>query len=195
MGTTRRSALISCMGALLASFAVRVEASMGSEELSKEYRVKAAYIYNFAGFATWPEEAFETEESPIVVGLVGRDPFGGALDASLKGRKIGKRALRVERFEKPSQLRFCHLLFIARGDEEVLLEALKFTRGKSVLSVSEVPGALDRGALVNFFIEDKSVRFEVQVDEVKRSKLALSSKLLRLAKIVRDEETEGGGDG
>jgi len=154
--------------------------------VSPEYRIKAAFLYNFADFTTWPKEAFESKTSPIVVGVLGRDPFGKTLEATFRDKKIGKRRFELHRWKHEDDVGRCHILFIPRSERAHAERMLAKLRGRHILIVSESEGFIGRGGILNFYIEKKKIRFEVQVDEAKRARLTISSHLLKLGRIVRD---------
>jgi hypothetical protein len=151
-----------------------------------EYEVKAAFLYNFAKFVEWPAEAFDDADAPLTIGVLGEDPFGDTLEQTVKGKTANGRKLAIRRFHKVRDLQPCHILFISSSEKRHLSEILDRLKGSSVLTVGEVEGFAKRGGVINFFVEDNRIRFEVNVDAAKRAKLKMSSKLLRLARIVRD---------
>ena len=152
-----------------------------------EYQVKAAFLYNFAYFTRWPAESFAKEDSPILVGVVGADPFGKSLDSALRGKLIGKHPFQIKRFADVKRLEACHVLFICASVRKDLERILETTRGRSALVISEMNGVLGKGGIINFFIEERRVRFAIHIDEARRARLKISSHLLKLAKIVKDK--------
>ncbi len=167
-----------------------MHAAQGSR---KEYQLKAAFLYNFTSFVTWPKERFASESAPLVIGVFGEDPFGETLELTFRDRKQGSHGFEIRRSHKLEELQDCHLLFTAAGHRKDAAALAAHCRSRSILLVSEDPGFLEEGGIVNFVIVENTVRFEIQVDEAKRSNLKISSRLLRLARIVRDREREGGG--
>ena len=102
---------------------------------SKEYFVKSAFLYNFAKFVKWPTESFSNDQSPILLGILGNNPFGSALD-TLKGKTIGNRSLVVKYFETIEDLDQCHVLFISKSEKKTLSEILPEVTIRHVLTVS-----------------------------------------------------------
>jgi hypothetical protein len=171
-----------------------------------EYRIKAAFLYNFIKFVDWPEEKMADSNEPITIGIIGTDPFGCAFEA-VKDKKLKGRKVVIKRFEGlkeqgPSDkkdksgpkrtteaLRKCHLLFISSSEKERLREIINLVMDDSVLTVGDMKGFLESGGIINFLMEDKKVRFEINVAAAKKSKLKISSKLLRLAKRVVEEKS------
>lgn len=191
----RRSVVVALLVSLLALLAGAWRPAQRDEARPQEYRVKAAYLYNFALFVEWPEERFEREDGPFVVGVLGQDPFGAVLDRTFEGKRIGKHEVRVVRFPTVADLDDCHVLFAAAEQLEHVAAITAFCRPRSVLLVSDREGFLGRGGVVELFIEERTVRFAIQVDEARRYGLRVSSKVLKLARIVRDAEPGGDEEG
>ena len=149
-----------------------------------EYLIKAAYLYHFAMFVDWPADAFATKSSPIVVGILGNDPFGSAIDDTVRGKRIDGRSLVVRRLDWNQDFRQCHILFLADGDR--IGDVVRRTNGHSLLIVGETGDLAKRGAVISFRIEDNRVRFDINVEAARRSRLTISSQLLNVARIVRN---------
>jgi YfiR/HmsC-like len=156
-----------------------------SRELSPEYLIKAAYLYNFALFVEWPSTAFARADSPIVIGVVGVDPFGAALDQTVKDKSINTRSIEVRRLQATQDLSRCHILFVSASESARISEVAQRVGGRSVLVVGDTAGLTTQGATITFAVKDNRVRLEVNVDSARRSRLTISSKLLNLATIVR----------
>lgn len=157
-----------------------------------EYKVKAASLYHFINYTTWPKEAFVNERSPIVLLVVGQDPFGEVLDELFKGKKSGGRSIRVLRAESLEELPSAHMVFLAQSHAKELAALLKAVSPTSALVVGDSDGQAEQGAHVSFFMDSNRVRFAVNVAAVKRSKLSISPEMLKLARII--EEKRNGDD-
>lgn len=155
-----------------------------------EYEVKAGFLFNFALFVHWPASAFDKEDSPIVFAVVGRDPFGRVLDAALASKRIHERPIEIRRFRRAQDVERCHVLFVPGSESENLTLILRQLRNAPVLLVGEKPGFARAGGVVNFYIEAKKVRFEINPETAKERDLRVSSKLLKLARIVGAMEHE-----
>lgn len=151
-----------------------------------EYQVKAAFLYNFAKFVAWPPEAFPDPDSILVIGVLGRDPFGAILDRAVQGKTVNGRTLVVRRFPSLADLAPCHILFVSASERGRLKETLEAVRGGSVLTVGEVDDFTRRGGIVNLGVVEGRVHFEINIDAAARAGLTVSSKLLSLSTIVRD---------
>ncbi len=151
-----------------------------------EYQVKAAFLFNFAKFVEWPDKAFANAKSPIYIGVLGDDPFGGTLDQIVEGETVQERKLIIKRSRQVEDLKGCHLLFISKSEKARIAQILTAVDDASVVTVSEVEGFARRGGVINFFIADDKVRFEVNADTARHKGLKISSQLLRVAGKERD---------
>ena len=151
-----------------------------------EYLIKAAYLYNFALFVEWPTDAFPTATAPIVIGIVGPDPFDQALDRTIRDKRINKRPLVVRRLQWGQDLTQCHILFVSSSEGSRTHEWAPRLEGLPILIVGdEIPEFARRGATINFIIEDNKVKFEVNVDAARHARLNISAKLLNVARVLR----------
>jgi len=153
-----------------------------------EYRIKAAFLYNFTLYTEWPPTAFDKPDSPIVLAVLGEDPFGNELDAAVRGKTVHGRAIVVRRYEQAGDVAPCHLLFLAGSQAKQLSQIQRRFSNAGPLTVAETEDFTRIGGVIRFFIEENKIRFEVNTDAALRSKLKLSSKLLHLARIVRDPD-------
>lgn len=154
-------------------------------QAANEYQVKAAFLYNFVKFVEWPAEAFSSG-GPLVIGVVGNDPFGSALDQAISGKNVSGRQLIIRRFKVGQDLRACHILFISSSEQNRLAQIIHSLRGASVLTVGEMGQFNQQGGIINFIMEASKVRFEINAGMAEQSGLKISSKLLALAKAVRN---------
>ena len=193
----------------LALFVVPIAAEAQPESVqSREYQIKAAFLYNFLRFIDWPEEKTADSNEPIIIGIIGKDPFGDAIDI-IRGEQVKSRKLVVRWFksfeeskefngkDKPSvheeieAIKKCHLLFICSSEKKNIKEIMKVLKGSHVLTVGNMNGFLESGGVINFTEEDKKVRFEINISAAKRAELEIRSKLLRLAKrVIREDASK-----
>jgi hypothetical protein len=145
-----------------------------------EYQVKAAFILNFAKFVEWPGGAF-TEGGSLVVGIVGDDPFNGALD-KLNSNTVSGRRLVIRRLKADDNLSACQILFVSSSERSRLGKIMDKVRGASVLTIGELPQFNQVGGIIRFFIRDDRVRFEINTGAAGQARLKISSKLLALSK-------------
>jgi len=158
-------------------------AAARSQEAS-EYQVEAAFLYHFAKFVVWPAEGFPETNSPITIGILGEDPFGDALETTVRNKTIENRAFRVVHLDMKSlaEAKRCQILFICPSEKRRLAEILDFLKNSSVLTVSKLDRFTQAGGMINFFIEDKRVRFEINDEQARQAGLKISAKLLNLAR-------------
>jgi hypothetical protein len=178
-----------CAAALLcvviASPISRAAESAGGQGYN-EYEVKAAFIFNFAKFVTWPATAFEKNDSPIVIGIVGKDPFGSVMDQIVKGKTVDERPFVIKRLKWGAEMKECHILFVSSSEKNKLGQMPELLKDAPVLTVSETPGFAKKPGMINFFMEEDKVKIEINADAAKRAKLTISSRLLSIVKIVKD---------
>ncbi|WP_298232985.1 YfiR family protein [uncultured Azohydromonas sp.] len=145
-----------------------------------EYRLKAAFLYNFAAYTEWPAEVGST----LNVCIYGADPFGIEA-AALNGKRAGARTLAVHRRTQAETLKGCQVVFIANAGSETVRRVLDVLRGLPVLTVADTPQALQHGVALNMNLSQERVTFEASLRAAREARLELSSRLLRLATEVR----------
>ena len=170
--------------ALLAAFGPAGRLGSQDQGLS-EYEVKARYLYSFPLFVEWPERAFRTPDSPFVLGIVGRDPFGGTLNELTTNRTLHGRKIVVQRLQRDQDLRQCQVLFISRSEKDHVGSILAKVAGGTVLTVSEIEGFSTTGGVIGLVFDDDRVRFEINLDNAASAGLTISAKLSSLARTVR----------
>ena len=149
-----------------------------------DYDVKAAYLYNFGRFVEWPDSV-ATKSDSFNVCVLGQDPFGPALDATLAGETIGGKNVTARRISSPQEAVNCRILFMSSEEGSRLSKIMEALDKGSVLTVSDMPQFSQRGGMIQFVLEGKKVRFEVNLTAVQRAGLSLSSELLKVATTVR----------
>jgi hypothetical protein len=150
-----------------------------------EYRLKAEFLERFTRFIEWPPGATPDDpRAPFVIGLYGGDPFGPYLDELAATRTIKGRRVRVREVADAAQAEGCQLLFIAAGGGRGLEELVARTESKPILTVGDTPGFAEKGILINFYVEEERIAFEINEAAARRSGLRFSSRLLKLARIV-----------
>lgn len=170
-----------CTAAFVAALVLGVAAMAQS---SREYDLKAVFLYNFATFVDWPESAFTAPDQPFVIGVLGEDPFGAALDEVVANERVKGRPLVVRRCATIAEGSSCHILFISASERERMREVLRATAGRPVLTVADVPRFVEAGGLVGFATGPR-LQLHVNATAARQSGLTISSKLLRVA-VVRE---------
>ena len=146
--------------ALLCSIVPRASAQTPPTEA---YKLKAVFLFNFAQFVEWPAHAFRDAEAPLVIGILGEDPFGAYLDELVHGEKVGGRSLIARRYQRVEEIAECHILFISRSEAATLDKSLAQLRGRSVLTVGDLDTFTQQGGMVRFFTENGKIRFKINV--------------------------------
>jgi hypothetical protein len=170
-------------GAALA-IAVGAVPVQGLSPTPTEHQVKAAFLYNFANFVEWPAVALGSPDSPLRVCVVGADPFGDALDDAFRDQVIQSRKVEVSRGRTLAAVGRCHIVFLSRSEEPRWPQLLAQLRGTPALTVADGPPLVRQGGMVNFVLEAKRVRFEINRAAAEDAGLRISSKLLALARLV-----------
>ena len=152
-----------------------------------EYQVKAVFLFNFGQFVEWPKQAYDTPIAPFVICVLGEDPFGKTLDDVVRGESAGSRSLVVRRLAAADDATRCNILFVGRGDPGKLDAAMAAVRGSSVLTVTDIDGAENRGAIIVLFEDNKRIRMRINLAAAKENHLVISSKLLRPAEVIGAE--------
>ena len=164
----------------------------GAESLAPTmHQVEAAFLFNFAKFVTWPDDAFRRSEDSLIIGVLGEDPVGVILEETVRDKTIMGKKLAVKRFMRVQDAVKSHILFLSSSEESHLPQILKGLERATVLTVSDMEQFAERGGMIAFTVEDQKVRFNVNVDAVERAGLKMGSQLLKLARIVTDKSRTG----
>lgn len=161
---------------------------------SREYQVKAAFLYSFINFIDWPKEKMKDDnDEPILMGIIGKDPFGDAFEPIKNKLVKGKRVV-VRRFKGFNEIKNsideidtlgkCHLLYICPSEKGNNHRIIEIAQKNSILTVGDTESFLEDDGIINFIMEENKVRFEINNNAAEKSKLNIRSKLLRLAKRV-----------
>jgi len=175
--STVRASLLAVMVALTPHATAHAQAP------SMEYVVKAAYLYKFAPFVAWPPAVFASSSSPFQLCILGRDPFGAALDQAVSGQRVDGHPVAVRRLERVDAASGCHILYLGVSRAQTTAEAVRAVRGAPILTVGD--GDRDGGAIIKFIVKDQRVRFNIDVAAAAANRMTISSKLLALATSVR----------
>jgi hypothetical protein len=160
-------------------------ATLVCAQTTEEYRVKAAFLYNFAKFVDWPPQAFKSAGDPIAICIVGKDPFGGALEQAVHGQAVKGRSFAVRPLADMQQMGLCHILFVSSSERKRLPSIFREIKTPGVLTVGECDNFAAEGGIVNFRIEEGSVRIQINADLAAQQQIHISSKLLGVAEIVK----------
>lgn len=176
---TRR---VFCLGALLgvAYTCLQVPHQASAQSFSsREYEIKAGYLYNFIKYVDWPSYG-----DTITIGVLGYDPFGTAL-APLNGKLVKGRRLVIKHLDSVRDAQQCQIIFVSSSEKQRLQEIFESLRSARVLTVGETQGFADGGGIINFIEENNKIRFEINAEAARRTGLSISSELLKLARLVK----------
>ena len=177
----RRFGLVRALLLLLTPFVLAADIRAN---VSTEYKIKAAFLYNFAKFVEWPAERFDTETSPIVIGVLGENPFGPELEKIALERKVNGRPVSIVMLRSLAEEKSVHLLFVCAGQEK-RFAASDVVKRAGVLTVGESAVFAAAGGTITFTRPDDKVRFEINMDSANCAGMRISAQLQKLASVVR----------
>jgi hypothetical protein len=169
------------MSALLLAGVLNLSAKTASPT---EYQLKAVFLFNFAQFVDWPQESFPEAKVPLVIGVLGEDPFGTYLDEIVSGETVNTRQLEVQRYRRVDEIKTCHILFISQSESKQLEQIVAALKGRSILTVSDSAGFTRQGGMIRFVTDKNKLRLRINLEAATAANLTISSKLLRPAEIV-----------
>lgn len=152
-----------------------------AQPTASENQIKAAFLAKFAHYLEWPATAFATADEPIVIGLLGTDPFGPEFDASLRAFKVAGRPLQVRRLRLVTEAKGCHLLYISPSENERLKTILAALRGQPIFSVGDHEDFLKLGGVLCFWRKGERVAFQINLDALRETKITAQPRLLQLS--------------
>lgn len=189
-GVSRKRGASSLLGLFILTFILLTSRFVHAQ--TKEYQVKAAFLFNFAQFVQWPTNAFPNAEAPFTIGILGDNPFGRALEETVRNESVQGHRIVVSHSQQLQDVEHCQMVFISKSERGHVGEILSRFAGRNILTVSELPGFANRGGVINFYPEGTKVRFEINAAAAQRERLKISSELLSLGKIVEPELSKGG---
>jgi hypothetical protein len=155
-------------------------------QVTREYDLKAVFLYHLASFVEWPATAFSSPDAPFIIGVLGQDPFGAVLDGVVVHEYVDKHPFVVRRFRRGEDVSECHLLFVAESESRRLPEVLRSLRGLPVLTVGDRPGFIEAGGMIGFVTRADHLQLFVNRSAVRAAQLVVSSKLLEVAQVVEN---------
>jgi len=155
---------------------------------TREYQVKAAFVFNFTQFVEWPATCFSNPETRAVIGVLGKDPFGTYLEETIVGESINKHPLIIEHYNNVDEIKNCQILFVNLSNKNELRLVIEKLKGKNILTVSDVNGFAKLGGMVRLYLNDDKINIEINLEAAKAENLVISSKLLKLAEIVKTDK-------
>lgn len=158
--------------------------SSAQKPQSLAYQLRAVFLFNFTQFITWPASSFAGENAPLVIGVLGSNPFDGHLQEIVQGEKVNGRSLLVKYFHQVDEIKSCHVLYINVTETDRLRDILATIKGKQIVTVSDAHNFIKCGGMIKFIAVNHKVHFQINPEALKAEGLEVSSKLLRLAEIV-----------
>ncbi len=153
----------------------------------EELLFKAAFIYNFAKFTTWPDDAWQRQPDTITLCTVGNDSLTPGLN-KLSGRVIRDRTLKVIRL--PDKINNqCHIIYIGQTHHQRYKRLITQTRDKAILSISQIPGFAENGGIIELHRRGGQTSISVNLDSANNAGITLSSRLLILADIIEKDNS------
>ena len=171
----------------------RAFAAGADSGVSHEYEIKAAFLFNFTRFIEWPSFSFADAASPIVIGVIGTDPFGGALASIVQGRRVNGRPIVARYVTRDEEARATHLLFVGLTKEEDIARLMRALSGYPVTTVGESPAFAAQGGTITFVLQGDKVRFEINAAAAAQTHVRISAQLEKLATVVRRTLPAEGG--
>jgi hypothetical protein len=150
-----------------------------------EYEIKAAFLFNFLKFVEWPDDNL-SRNSEYSICVLGEDPFGPAL-RSIQNKKMGEKRVTIKLCRELREVKDCHILFISSSEKGNLGKILASVGNSKILTVGDMSNFARAGGIIQFTIKENKVLFIVNVDAANRAKLKISSKLLKLSQIFREQ--------
>jgi|SRR5579872_2284710 len=155
--------------------------------ISREYQIKAVFLFNFAQFVKWPPDSSPRADEPFRIGVLGDDPFDGFLDETVRDEKVNGHPLAIQRYDRVENVKDCQILFISRSESQRTESILAGLKGRNILTVSDTEGFIKSGGLILFVNEGNKIHFKINLQAAKRAHLSISSKVLRLAEVIGPE--------
>ncbi len=150
-----------------------------------EYKIKAVFLFNFTQFVEWPGDAFNSNNDPFIIGILGTDPFGSYIDQAVAGEKVGTHPITVVRYRSVNEINNCRLLFINIADDDDLRSVLSSLNNRGVLTVSDMKGFAASGGVIGFITQNNKLRLQINISAAKAEGLNVSSKLLSVSTILK----------
>lgn len=175
---------ICLVAAILLSLAQVITPVLAKTPRAKEYELKAVFLNKLVAFITWPEAVARRPDRPLVIGVLGDEPFGGALEQALESRRVRGESVQILRSYDPKELRSCHLVFIAESERSRLCEHLRVLEPYPILTISDIEGFSARGGILTLVMRNNRVRLQVNPRAYKDAGLTISAKLLSFSEEV-----------
>jgi hypothetical protein len=158
---------------------------VASEAPAEEYRVKGAFLLNFAKFVEWPPQVFKKQGDPLVICILGLNPFTPALDLAAREITVDSRSAVIRQIPDARQAGQCQIVFVSVSEKKHVRAVLEAVQKENILTVGESEGFVASGGVIEFSVEESKVRMEISAEAARRAGLRISAKLLSLAQSGR----------
>lgn len=160
-------------------------ASAARAEAAREYDLKAVLLFNLTRFVEWPATAFASPDAPLVIGILGQDPYGKNLDEVVRTESYGGHKIQVVRFRTIEAVRDCHILFVSANEQPNFPRILRELAGRPILTVGDFEGFAKAGGMVRLYQNSEGkIRLRFNPGAARDCGLTVSGKLLSLAETV-----------
>jgi hypothetical protein len=149
----------------------------------REYKIKAAFLFNFTQFVEWPVNALPETKAPLVIGILGESPISTYLEEIISREQVNGHPLVVQQYKNVEEIKTCHILFISLADTNKLEQAITSLKGRSILTVSDRNNFIKQGGMIGFIRKDNKIEIQINPETAKEANLIISSKLLRVAEV------------
>ncbi|EKD42700.1 MAG: hypothetical protein ACD_73C00054G0002 [uncultured bacterium] len=166
---------------LLVIGVIFIHSSFAFSAAVTEYQLKAAFLFHFFEFVEWPKTTDDSVNTPFLIGVLGKNPFGSILEETLRNKIVNDKPVKVEYIEELKNLNKYHILFISSSKKDSLPEIFQSLQGSHVLTVGETESFNEKGGIINFILQGQKVRFSINNEAAKNAGLKISSRLLQLA--------------
>lgn len=153
-----------------------------------EYQIKASFVYTVAKFVDWPQDAFRSAGEPLTLGVLADDGVSEAIAAALRGKRVHDRVLVVRHLRDPHHAAECQILYVGGAQADAMTEVLGRAGAPGVLTVGEGREFARQGGILGLTLEESMVQFEVNIAAAQKAGLVISSKILRLGRVVGDAQ-------
>jgi hypothetical protein len=170
--------LTACVLLIVSSATIRAQRKFDERE------IKATFLFNFAQFVEWPAASFPDARTPLVIGVLGADPFGAVLDAVVRGEEVKSHPLSVVRYRRVEDVGNCHILFVSNSEAPRYARIADSLRGQPILTVGDTETFGAGGGIISFITEQNRVRLRINLGAAQAASLTISSQLLRAAEVV-----------
>lgn len=154
-----------------------------------EYKIKTAFLFNFAKFIDWPSNSFGGASNEFTIGIIA-PPKLASITKMLSSKTIKGASVKIITFKSDEELLPCHILFVADNDTKLISNVIKKFENSPVLTIADASGFASQGGVINFIKVDNTIRFEINPEAAQKKHLKISSKLLSLARIVGTDESK-----